>query len=235
MRKLPPAARLYVVSVILAGAGLLLYGLPRAPFDQPLLLIGLTVLATATATLKVTLPLTTNRSTMSVSYAVDFASLLLLGPNENMIVAAARAFAQCNLNRKERNPLYRTFFSMAALIVTVQGAGLAHDWALDASDPWTALARPLVAAATAYFLLNTGLVATAIALSQREPLAATWHRNFLWSAPSYFVGALTAAVATTIVRNTTYWWLAPLTFVPLYLTYRSYKLYMGRIEDRSEE
>ena len=78
MRKLPLAARLYVLAVILAGAGLLLYGLPRATFDRPLLLIALTALATATATLKVTLPLTTNRSTMSVSYAVDFASLLLL-------------------------------------------------------------------------------------------------------------------------------------------------------------
>jgi diguanylate cyclase (GGDEF)-like protein/putative nucleotidyltransferase with HDIG domain len=231
MRQLPPAARLYVLAVILAGAGLLLYGLPRATFDRPLLLVALTLLATATATLKVTLPLSTNRSTMSVSYAVDFASLLLLGPNETMIVAAGSAFAQCNLNRKERNPLYRTLFSMAALIVTVQGAGFAHDLGLGAADPWTALARPLVGAATAYFLLNTGLIATAIALSQRESLAATWYTNFLWSAPSYFVGALTAAAATAFVRNTTYWWLAPLTFAPLYLTYRTYKVYMGRIED----
>ena len=32
---------------------------------------------------------TTSGSTMSVSYAVDFASLLLLGPHETMLVAAA--------------------------------------------------------------------------------------------------------------------------------------------------
>ena len=232
MNGLPIAARLYVSAIIVAGAILLGLGLPRAEFHQPFLLISLTVLATATAALKVTLPLTTNRSTMSVSYAVDFASLLLLGPDETMLVAAGSAFAQCNLNRKEHNPLYRTLFSMASLIVTVQGAGLAHALlAADARDPWTAMARPLVGAATAYFILNTGLIATAIALSLRERITTTWQTNFLWSAPSYFVGAMTAAAAAAFVRNTAYWWLAPLTFAPLYLTYRTYKIYMGRIED----
>ena len=62
---------------------------------------------------------------MSVSYAVDFASLLLLGPHETMLVAAASAFSQCHLNTKERNPVHRTLFSMASLVITVQGAGLA--------------------------------------------------------------------------------------------------------------
>jgi diguanylate cyclase (GGDEF)-like protein/putative nucleotidyltransferase with HDIG domain len=221
-----------VAVVIVAGAALLLFGLPRATFEQPYLLIALTALAMGTAAMNVTLPMTTNRSTMSVSYAVDFASLLLLGPHETMLVAAGSAFAQCNLNRKEPNPLYRTLFSMAALVVTVQGAGLAFRLLSgSADDPWTAMARPLVGAVTAYFVLNTGLIATAIALSLRERIDTTWQTNFLWSAPSYFVGALTAAAAAAFVRNPTYWWLAPLTLAPLYLTYRTYKVYMGRIED----
>ena len=58
----------------------------------------------------------------------------------------------------------------------------------------------------------------------------TWHNNFLWSAPSYFVGAGTAALAASFVGHAGYW-VAPLTFAPLYLTYRTYKVYMGRIED----
>ena len=63
---------------------------------------------------------------MSVSYAVDFASLLLLGPNETMIVAAASAYSQCTFRIKERNPLHRTLFSMACLVITVQAAGAAY-------------------------------------------------------------------------------------------------------------
>src|SRR4029077_6552003 len=61
-------------------------------------------------------------------------------------------------------------------------------------------------------------------------MVATWHNNFLWSAPSYFVGAGTAALAAFFVEHAGYW-VAPLTFAPRYLTYRTYKVYMGRIED----
>ena len=117
------------------------------------------------------LPLTTGGSTMSVSYAVDFASLLLLGPHATMVVAAASAFAQSHLNNKrERNPLHRTLFSIASLVVTVQGAGLAFRLLAHAGpdNALAAMARPLVGAATVYFLLNTGLVATAISLSSNE-------------------------------------------------------------------
>src|SRR5207249_544073 len=69
-----------------------------------------------------------------------------------------------------------------------------------------------------------------IALSTRQRIDAVWHANFLWSAPSYFVGAGVAALAAAVVEHAGYW-LAPLTFAPLYLTYRTYKVYMGRIED----
>src|SRR6185436_3823156 len=79
-------------------------------------------------------------------------------------------------------------------------------------------------------LLNTGLIAAAIALSTRTNTFTTWHNNFLWSAPSYFVGAGSAAIAAWLVTHAGYW-IAPLTFAPLYLTYRTYKVYMGRIED----
>src|SRR5204862_5985168 len=152
---------------------------------------------------KVYLPLTTSGSTMSVSYAVDFASLLLLGPHETMLVAAGSAFSQCHLNSKERNPLYRTLFSVASLVITVQGSGLAFALLGGTRSAMSiaTLARPLVGAATIYFLLNTGLVATAIALSTRTPVIDTWQDNFLWSAPSYFVGAGSAALAASFVAH----------------------------------
>src|SRR4051812_32277689 len=113
MLQLPRAARVYVVSVIIAGAVVMALCLPLADFThQPVLFAVLVALASLSAALKVTLPLTTGGSTMSVSYAVDFASLLLLGPHETMIVATASAFCQCHVNNKENNPAYRTLFSM---------------------------------------------------------------------------------------------------------------------------
>jgi diguanylate cyclase (GGDEF)-like protein/putative nucleotidyltransferase with HDIG domain len=235
MNQLSLAGRLFVNAVIVAGGVLLLVCLPLVRFDQPLMFAALFLLSSATAALKVSLPLPAGGSTMSVSYAIDFASLLLLGPHETMLVAAGSAFSQCNLNSKDRNPPYRTLFSMASLIITVQAAGLAFRLLGYAgpATPLTDVARPLVGAATVYFLLNTGLVATAIAFSSRERIATTWQTNFLWSAPSYFVGAGTAALAVSFITHAGYW-IAPLTFAPLYLTYRTYKVYMGRIEDQQQ-
>jgi diguanylate cyclase (GGDEF)-like protein/putative nucleotidyltransferase with HDIG domain len=226
------AARVYVAAVVILGLLLLIVCLPEARFDRPLLFFALLALSSLTAALKVQLPLLKSGSTMSVSYAVDFAALLLLGPHETMLVAAGSALSQCSVNTKERNPWHRTLFSVASLIITVQGAGLAFRLlgGTQSAMPLAALARPLMGAATAYFLLNTCLVAAAIALSTRAAVFPTWNNNFLWSAPSYFVGAGTAALAAWFVDHTGYW-VAPLTFAPLYLTYRTYKVYMGRIED----
>ncbi|HEX7941044.1 MAG TPA: HD-GYP domain-containing protein, partial [Gemmatimonadaceae bacterium] len=230
MKQLPIAARLYVSAVILVAAVILGLELPGMHFAQPWLFGTLFVLSCASAAMKIALPLTTNVSTMSVSYAIDFASLLLLGWEETLLVAAASAFSQCMLNNKERPPVHRTLFSMATLVVTVAGAGLVFN-ALSGPgpDPVTAVARPLVGAATVYFVLNSGLIAAAIALASRQPAWQIWQTNFLWSAPSYFVGAGAAALAAWTVTHVGFW-LAPLTFAPIYLTYRTYRVYLGRLE-----
>ncbi len=230
MKQLNPAARTYVVAVILVGATVLCVRAPHMSFARPWLFSTLFVLSCASATMKIALPLATNVSTMSVSYAIDFASLLLLGPDLTMLVAAGSALSQCALNNRERPPLHRTLFSMATLVVTVAAAGFAFDaLAAPAADAITATARPLVGAATVYFLVNSGLIAAAIALASRQPIAATWQTNFLWSGPSYFVGAGAAALAVWTMTHVGVW-LAPLTFAPIYLTYRTYRLYLGRLE-----
>ena len=232
MKSLPVAGRLFVFTVITAGLALLAVFFPFHAFANPWLFLTLLTLSSVTSVFKVNLPLARSGSTMSVSYAVDFASLLLLGPNETMIVAAVSAWSQCTFRIKERNPLYRTMFSMCCLVITVQAAGLVYHL-LGGSpgdlDPWT-LPKPLVGAASAYFLVNTAMVATAIALSTHQRVHKVWNENFLWSAPSYFVGALVAAGAVGLASLSLKWML-PLAAAPLYATYRGYKVYLGRIDD----
>ncbi len=233
MKSLPLPARLYVCAVIGVGAGLLVAFFPLKTFGSPWLFLLLLALSSITSVFKVNLPLARSGSTMSVSYAVDFASLLLLGPNETMLVAAASAYSQCTFRIKERNPRYRTLFSMACLVVTVQAAGVVHAvlGGVPGNFNWVDLPKPLVGAATTYFVVNTLAIATAIALSTRQSILRIWNENFLWSAPSYFVGALAAAVASWMVLGLSVKWLVPLAAAPLYLTYRTYKVYLGRIED----
>jgi diguanylate cyclase (GGDEF)-like protein/putative nucleotidyltransferase with HDIG domain len=234
VRSLPIPARVYVCAVIAVGGALLVRFFPLTFEGQQLkLFLLLLVLSSVTSVFKVNLPLARRSSTMSVSYAVDFASLLLLGPNETMVVAAVSAFSQCTFRIKERNPIHRTFFSMACLVLTVQAAGFVYLWLGGKPGPQpeeVSLKWPLMGAATSYFLINTLTIATAIALSTRQSMLRVWNQNFLWSAPSYFVGAGAAALAAWIVRYSGDWF-APLAAAPLFLTYRSYKIYLGRIED----
>ena len=198
MKDLPFAARLFVGAVLIAGLLLLVLFGPRS-IPNPILfaiLLGGSSLASA---MKVSLPLATSGSTMSVSYAVDFASLLLLGANETMLVAAVSAWSQCTFRTQTPSAPHRTLFSMASLVITVKAAGWAYDW-LGGPPPGSAFSlidipKPLVGAATMYFVCNTALIASAIALSTKQRIGPVWNENFLWSAPSYFVGAGAAALA----------------------------------------
>ena len=233
MKDLPIAARLFVGAVLAAGALTLIVFWPRG-IANPLLLVFLLGCSSLASALKVSLPLASSGSTMSVSYAVDFAALLLLGADQTMIVAAASAFSQCTFRTQTRSATYRTLFSMASLVLTVKAAG----WAFTLlggtyAVPFTlfSITKPLVGAATTYFVFNTLFIATAIGLSTRQAIVRVWNENFLWSAPSYFVGALAAAVAASVIDRGGYW-MASLAAAPLYLTYRTYKVYMGRIQDQ---
>ncbi len=236
MKDLPIAARVYVAAVLLAGAVVLARFLPHS-LDNPSLFVGLLLCSSIASALKVSLPLTTSGSTMSVSYAVDFAALLLLGANPTMLVAATSAWSQCTFRTQTKSPPYRVLFSMASLVLTVKVTGVVYAW-LGGPPPGVpltlellpALPKPLFGAAMAYFFCNTAFVATAISLSNRQSIGKTWHENFLWSAPSYFVGAVLAVAASAIIEHGGSW-MASLLAAPVYLIYHTYKVYLGRIQD----
>src|SRR5260370_561980 len=81
--------------------------------------------------------------------------------------------------------------------------------------PVSSVVRAAAVIAPLYFFPNSALIACAIALVTKQPFARVWHDNFLWSAPSYLVGAGLAAVATAASARGWTGWLALLA-VPLY-------------------
>ena len=231
MKTLPLGARLFVCAVIAAGAGLCAMILPLST-DRPMLFAALAVLSVLTSVFKVTLPLPRSASTMSVSYAVDFAALLMLGTSQTMVIGAISALCQCNFRIREPNPPHRTLFSMATLVITAFAAGSMYVLVGGTAghlDLWSSMG-PVAAAAVTYFLVNTLLVATAIALSTEASIVKVWNQNFLWSAPGYLVGAAVSA-GFVLFQQLSSHALMPFAVVPLYLTYRAYKVYLGRIEE----
>jgi diguanylate cyclase (GGDEF)-like protein/putative nucleotidyltransferase with HDIG domain len=231
MRLSAAAGRVFTASVIATAAIVVTLRPPLADLPHEAVLFAAMIgLAAATAAFKVTLPFGTNGSAMPVSCAIDIASLLLLGSRQTMVVAAMSVLCRRHLNATERSRPSTTLFDIGVAVLTVQGAGLVMSWMSEPGDlSIAALGRPLVGAAATYFALTTGFAALGIAFSKGQSIVTTWRTEFLPAAPSYFIGAGTAALAAVLVRRTDYWF-APLAFAPIYLTYRTYKVYLGRIE-----
>jgi signal transduction histidine kinase/ActR/RegA family two-component response regulator len=228
---LPRAARLYVALVIAVGMIALIAFFPLA-YPKPILFAALLVIGCLTSIWKVTLPIAvTSGSTLSVSYAADLTALVLLGPRQAMLVAVVGVCAQCTLNIRHPYPLYRTVFSMAAEAITIVATGAAYAALGGLSAPLAiaALAPPLVGAIAAYFVVNTGLVAAAIALSTGRRVWDVWHNDFLWSGASFMVAGTAGAIAAIVIDRGQQW-LAVLMLAPVYLTYRTYQLFVGRLE-----
>ena len=226
---LPVAARVYVGAVIVLGAAIVAGLLPSLQFPHPSLFAGLFALSVISSALKVDLPVGVGSSCISLSYAVDFTALLLLGPAPTVLIATASAWSQCTFRMKQRNPAYKTIFSMACLAVTVAATARVYT-VLGGTYGQLASLQALMGAAMAYFLVNSAAVAAAFALANRRPVFEVWHDNFLWSITSYVVGAVAAGIAVEVWQRIGQWE-ASLALLPLCLTYRTYRIYLDRIAD----
>ena len=233
---LPPAARAYVGAVVGSGALCLLDAATRLRFDHsPGLFALLLALGVVTSGIKIDLPLGRSQSNLSLSHAINFWALLALGPAHAVCIATVSAWTQCTFRVGARNPLHRILFNIGSLTLTAWLAGVPIAIVMSWGAPgFAALARTAAIIAPLYFFTNTLLVAAAISLSTRQPLARIWHRNFLWSAPSYLAGAALAALATAAPSRGWFGWL-PLLAVPLYLVFRSYHTVVARLREEQDE
>ena len=225
------ASQAYAVAVILAGAILLLARLPAMRLDQPGLFATLVAISIVISVSKIHLPLARGHATLSMSYFTDFLALILLGTDQAMLIAGVSAAAQCLVLTRGRPSVQRTLFSMAALMITMQITGLAAH-ALGGLTPPSVLAlgQVSIAAAMVFFTVNSGLVAIVVALSRREPVVRTWYSEFLWTAPACLIGAALAVLLTS--TWSAYVWAPVLAAGPLFVTYKAYRIYFGRVEEQ---
>jgi signal transduction histidine kinase len=232
-RALPRVARLYVTAVTAIGATAIVVLAPRVVPD-PALFLFLLLTVCVTSAWKVNLPLSlVSGSTLSVSYAADLMALLLLGPRAAIVIAAVGVWTQCTVNVKRRYPLYRTAFSVSAEIITMSATGAVYGGLGGSHGPFeiAAVLKPLVGAIAAYFCFNTGLVAAAIALSTGRSAWMVWREEFLWSGTSFVVAGTAGAMAAVVVDRGDHW-KAVLMLAPVYLTYRTYRVFIGRLDDQ---
>jgi len=227
------AARAYVAAVVIAGATALVALFPDQ-LPNPPLFGGLLLLSCVTSIWKVNLPIPlASSSTLSVSYAANLMSLLLLGPRQATLIAVFGVWTQCTVNVKRPYPLYRTAFSAAGEALTMAATGFVYQQLSGPPGPFdlTTMPRPIVGAILTYFVVNTGLIAGAIALTTGRSLFEVWRTDFLWSAASFFVAGSAGAIGAVLVDRGQAW-TAVLMVAPVYLTYTTYRTFVGRLEDQ---
>jgi diguanylate cyclase (GGDEF)-like protein/putative nucleotidyltransferase with HDIG domain len=214
------------------GAALLAVRLPFVRFDEPLLFVALIAASIVISISKVPLPMANGAATLSMSYFTDLLALMLVGPDQAMLVGATSAVAQSHFHSRRRSTWYQTLFSAAVLIIAIQVSGLVAGWlgGFHPGLPLGELGALTLSSAFALFVVNSGLVA--IVIAQTRPVSArqTWYREFFWASPACVVGATSAALLFNFAGE--YLWAALLSAVPLYVTSKAYRLYVGRLTEQ---
>ena len=230
----PVAGQVFVYSMIALGAVIVTSTVSELEFSRPGLFAALLALSMVSAALKVDMPLGVGSSGVSLSFAVDFTALLLLGPAPTVLIAPTSGWSQCTFRMPERNPPSRTLFGMATLAASVAAAGFTYTrlGGTYGTLPASPL-QPLMAAAMIYFLVNSVAAAGAFALFEGRGVIRVWHDNFLWSVSSYVVGTIAAGIAVDVFNGARPWH-AALALLPVGLTYRTYRNYLKGIADEQK-
>lgn len=225
----------YVAAVVLAGSVVVAFALSQGASAEPATFVGLLIVSVLTSSINISLPLTGSGATPSFSYVASFASLLALGTWPTVLLSAATGLSQGLVRRRPRSQLYHTVFSAATLALSAAGAGIAHQLTIPSNpNPWWPYVGAAATAASAYFVINTNLVSLAVALTSGQPIRPVWRRDFLWSAPSYYIGAGLAVVLVELSQRGLHWW--AITFsLPVYMMYRSFRSYSVRIADEQQQ
>ena len=228
-----PMTALYVSTVIAAGALLFVETFPRE-YPNAVVAVTFSIAMLVVSAFKLRLPLRRGQSTMSMAYVIDFLVLVTAGADLAMAIAAMGVITQCTFRVRVRQPWHRAAFSVATIAMAVQAAG--WTWSALGGAPAGAgvvtSVIALAAAAAVYFVINTGLVAGAIALSSRIPALPCWRQSFLCTAPAYLLAGIGVAVLQLLVTSERLA-LLPAAGAPMLVGYLAYAYWFRQARDRT--
>jgi diguanylate cyclase (GGDEF)-like protein/putative nucleotidyltransferase with HDIG domain len=224
--RIPGAARLFVVAIGIAGLtamALTFQGLRLEP--QPRFLIYL-FLALVSSGMKVGLPGV--QTTISLNFILIMLGLVELTLPQTIILAVASAAAQTFWQAKFKVKPIQILFNAACLDLATIAAALAYysPWLMHI--PQSQFLRLMLAGVT-YFLVNSALLAIVISLAEGQSIQAVIRGLFDWSICYYPVGVSLAEIVHTATEHLG-WAFSLALLAPLYLIYRSVRLYFGKME-----
>lgn len=221
---------LYVGSVIVAGLAVGAVGSFTHTRLDIVALVLLVALAAIAELLQVNLY---GPDTLSVSAAALFAAALVCGVPGVVCVSAAIALIPYI---QHRPAFYKTVFNWSTHVLAGSAPALALlVLGLDMRvENLAILAAPLAIAALSSYIIDTGLIATAIAISSGSNPFAVWRERFRWIAGHYLVLCVIGVFLGTAYAAQG--WLGVVVFaLPVFMMRYSQKQYIERTEDSMRE
>jgi len=171
------------------------------PFHVPDYLLGLSLLASLAAiTGAGPIRIPSLKTSVSVTDVFVCSALGAFGAMPACLVAAAGVLGSSVGKQRHRNPVHIAF-NIGNVIFSTAVAATAYLLVGGvAGAPIGSQILPLVSATTIYFLLNTGLVATAVTLDTKRSFMATWRESVLWTAASAYAGLTMAAFLLWVIQ-----------------------------------
>lgn len=185
MRSLTPPLRCYVVAVILAGMGLLIVLKPDLQETPVAGAAFFTVVALAAEAMPVAFP--RGNATISVSFVVLYASILLFGPRLGAWIAAIGTLRLKDITGQVEP--YKVLFNRSLLAICAGLAGLVYEWTggvlftNNPVSPWL----PVAACGLTYIAVNTTLMVGVMSLQLKVPPWRMFAANFRWMLPNLLV------------------------------------------------
>ncbi len=224
-REMNAGARVFIGVVVLCGTSVLTYTVLHGASRDPLKFLCYLVIALVASRLKVNLPGITG--TMSVNFLFLLLGVLELSFSETMALGCAAVVVQC-FDRDRPVPI-QVAFNVCSTALAIGATFATYRYSLlhrVVHNPSTLL----FLAACVYFVANTVPVAAVISLTERKSLRRIWSDCYFWSFPYYLVGAGVAGMMSWL-HDFTDWQTSLLILPVVYLIYRSYRLYLGKLED----
>ena len=224
---LPVQAKIYVGAVSAVGTVIPIVALSQwDPHNLSRALCFLAVSAIASA-LKVTLPTITG--TMSVNFLFILIGIVELDFPSTLIIGCTGSLIQCLWKSKTKPKPFQVIFNTGAMAISVATCYFVYH-ANMAGMPSDTNPLRLGVTACMFFLMNTIPVAAAIGMTEHKSLTRIWYDCYFWCFPYYLGGASIAWILSVFSRQTH--WHASLVLIPvIYFIYRSYRTYLGRLED----
>lgn len=193
--------------------------------SDPIKFVCYLAVALLASSLKIKLP--GIRGNMSVNFLFIMLGVLELSFGETLVIGFAAVLVQ-SYTRSHPKPIHVLFNLSQIPVGTAVAFGV---YRLAASRiPHAEEPLALLAVAIAYFAFNTLVMSVIIRLTEGKPLLKVWSECYFWSFSYYLGGAAIVGVVSFLNRHIG-WQSSLLVLPPVHLIYRSYRLYVGKLED----